>query len=209
MSSARERSDRPPASKPDRAVGLPAADVRPLLDGATPSVESLDPELEAARRIASDPAQDLEDRLEAYEDIFDSEVGDTPLSRARNFERETGLRQVFLKFEGGNPSGTHKDRIAFAQAMDALRRGFDTITVATCGNYGAAMAFAAGMAGLRCLIYVPPSFERDACPRWSGTGQRSGVWTPTTRARFWRAGKRPRVGSTTTRTPGARTRLCS
>jgi threonine synthase len=81
------------------------------------------------------------------------------LSRARNIEREFGLRQVFLKFEGGNPTGTQKDRIAFAQAMDALRRGFDTITVATCGNYGAAMAFAASTAGLRCIIYMPASFQ--------------------------------------------------
>jgi threonine synthase len=31
-----------------------------------------------------------------------------------------------LKFEGGNPTGTQKDRVAFAQAMDALRRGSST-----------------------------------------------------------------------------------
>jgi threonine synthase len=61
---------------------------------------------------------------------------------ARNIEREMGLRQIFLKFEGGNPTGTQKDRIAFAQAMDAMRRGFDTITMATCGNYGVAVALA-------------------------------------------------------------------
>ncbi|MBU0690802.1 pyridoxal-phosphate dependent enzyme [bacterium] len=148
----------------------PASDYRPLLDGATPSLLTLDPELEAARRIAADPTQPLEDRLEAYEDIFDSEVGDTSLSRARNIERETGLRQVFLKFEGGNPSGTHKDRIAFAQAMDALRRGFDTIAVATCGNYGAAMAFAAKMAGLKCLIYVPTKFQAGRIPEMEKYG---------------------------------------
>jgi threonine synthase len=45
--------------------------------------------------------------------------------------------------------------------MDALRRGFDTITVATCGNYGAAMALAASLAGLRCLIYLPSSFHTN------------------------------------------------
>jgi threonine synthase len=101
----------------------------------------------------------LDYRLEAFEDIFDSEVGDTSLSRARNIEREIGLRQVYLKFDGSNPTGTQKDRIAFAQAMDALRRGFDTITVATCGNYGAAMAFAAQTAGLRCIIYIPSKFQ--------------------------------------------------
>jgi threonine synthase len=62
-------------------------------------------------------------RLETSLNIIDSEVGDTAMVRARNIEREKGLRQIYLKFEGGNPSGTRKDRIAFAQAMDALRRG--------------------------------------------------------------------------------------
>jgi threonine synthase len=86
-------------------------------------------------------------------------VGDTRLARARNIERETGLRQLFLKFDGGNPTGTQKDRIAFAQAMDAMRRGYDTVTAATCGNYGAALALAASFAGLRCVVYVPSGYH--------------------------------------------------
>ena len=63
----------------------------------------------------------LEVRLKAYEDIYDSEVGDTSLVRTHNIEREVGLRQIYLKFEGGNPTGTEKDRFAFAQAMDNVR----------------------------------------------------------------------------------------
>jgi len=131
----------------------------PLLTGATPQTPSIAPELETQRRVAADPARTVEERLEAYEDIVDSEVGDTTLARARNIEREVGLRQIFLKFEGGNPTGTQKDRIAFAQAQDALRRGFDAITAATCGNYGAAVALAASLAGLRCQIVVPESYH--------------------------------------------------
>jgi threonine synthase len=130
-----------------------------LLDGASPQATPIAPELETQKAVAADPAQPLEDRLEAYEDIMESEVGDTTLSRSRNIEREVGLRQLYLKFEGGNPTGAQKDRIAFGQAMDALRRGFDAITLATCGNYGAAMALAAAMAGLRCLIYIPEGFH--------------------------------------------------
>jgi len=102
---------------------------------------------------------DLEERLEAYENIIDSEIGDTQLGRARNIERETGLRQLFLKFDGGNPTGTQKDRIAFAQAMDALRRGYDCLTAASCGNYGAAVSMAAAFAGLGCIIYVPHGYH--------------------------------------------------
>ena len=130
-----------------------------LLDGASPHIPMIPAELEMQKKIAADVSQSLEARIEAYEDITDSEVGDTTLSRARNVEREIGLRQIYLKFEGGNPSGTQKDRIAFAQAMDAMRRGFDAITVATCGNYGVAVALAASLAGIRCLIYIPKGYS--------------------------------------------------
>jgi len=70
-----------------------------------------------------------------------------------------GLRQIYLKFEGGNPSGTQKDRIAFAQVLDAVRRGFDTVTAASCGNYGAALAMASSVAGLRCVVYIPSDYH--------------------------------------------------
>lgn len=130
-----------------------------LLDEATSQASLIVGEIETQKKIAADKDVPLESRLEAYEDIIDSEIGDTTMSRARNIEREVGLRQIYLKFEGGNPTGTQKDRIAFAQALDALRRGFDSITMATCGNYGVAMALAASLAGLRCIIYIPETYH--------------------------------------------------
>ncbi len=130
-----------------------------LLDEATSQVSIIAPELAQQKAIASDPSLPLVERLEAYEDIFDSEIGDTSMSRARNIEREVGLRQIYLKFEGGNPTGTQKDRIAFAQVKDALRRGFDAVTLATCGNYGAAMAFAASLAGIKCQVHIPEVYQ--------------------------------------------------
>jgi threonine synthase len=130
-----------------------------LMDGATGESLKVIRELAEQRKISADSGLPLDVRLQAYEDIFDSEVGDTSLVRARNIEREVGFRQIYLKFEGGNPTGTQKDRIAFAQAMDALRRGFDTITMATCGNYGVAMALAASFAGLQCRICIPDNYH--------------------------------------------------
>ena len=93
-----------------------------LLDGATAQNPVITPELYSLSKIASDRTKPLPERLESYEIILDSEVGDTSLTRARNIEREIGLRQIYLKFEGGNPTGTQKDRIAFAQALDALAK---------------------------------------------------------------------------------------
>ena len=141
-----------------------------LLDGATSTLTKLPDALATQQEIAADPTQPLEARLEAFEDIFESEVGDTLLNRARNIEREHSLRQIYFKFEGGNPTGTQKDRIAFAQATDAIRRGFDAITVATCGNYGAAIATAARYAGLRCFIYIPEGYHTRRIADMNRTG---------------------------------------
>lgn len=134
-------------------------EVLELIDRADGQVEEVSRELEPLREIVEDQTLPLEERLETYEDIIDSQVGDTPLMRARNIEREMGFRQLFLKFEGSNPSGTQKDRIAFEQSQDALRRGFEAITVATCGNYGVAVALAASLAGLRCVIFIPENYH--------------------------------------------------
>lgn len=130
-----------------------------IKDPAANGAFRLQPELEAQYRVILDKSNSLEDRLEAFEFIAESEVGDTPLIRARNIERELGIRQIFLKFEGGNPTGTQKDRIAFAQCADALRRGYEGINLATCGNYGVACALAARFAGLKCHIFLPENYH--------------------------------------------------
>ncbi len=151
----------PVSNNPFNSGGNGSGDGNPfdLLDNATPAVEEILDVVAGQSRVASDRSLPLLTRLEAYEDIFESEVGDTTMVRARNIERQTGLRQLYLKFEGGNPTGTQKDRIAFSQIADALRRNFDTITLATCGNYGVAVSFAASLAGLRCLIFIPESYH--------------------------------------------------
>jgi threonine synthase len=143
----------------DNSGSLNGEKLLDLLDGATGEAFETADIFKRHRKISENKIYAIEERLEAYEDVIDSEVGDTTLIRARNIEREVGIRQIYLKFEGGNPTGTQKDRIAFIQSMDALRRGFETITVATCGNYGVALALAASVAGLRCLIFIPENYH--------------------------------------------------
>lgn len=112
-----------------------------------------------ARARCADPAATLAERLDALEDLAESEVGDTPLLRARGLERAYGLRQLYLKVEGDNPTGTQKDRIAFAQVLDAVRREAPGVCFATCGNYGVAMAWAAQAPALRCVAVVPTGYQ--------------------------------------------------
>src|SRR6056297_2933039 len=132
-----------------------------LKDGVKTSENKVSSETRKLSSFVRDRANSLVDRLESYEDIISLEVGDTGLSRAKALEREFDLRQLFIKYEGDNPTGTQKDRIAFAQLYDALRREYDVVSLATCGNYGVAMALAAELAGIKCKIYIPESYHTE------------------------------------------------
>jgi len=70
-----------------------------------------------------------------------------------------GYVQLYLKYEGTNPTGTQKDRIAELHAQRAWRMGFDGMTVGTCGNYGAAIVNAAAKRNIQVRVYVPSGFH--------------------------------------------------
>ncbi len=132
-----------------------------LLDGVSSPVIKETTEVRTLSAIVKDRSLGIVERVEAFEDIIDLEVGDTNLTRVRTLERDYDLRQLFIKYEGNNPTGTQKDRIAFAQVLDALRRGFDEIALATCGNYGVACAYAANLAGMTCKVFMPESYHSE------------------------------------------------
>jgi len=132
-----------------------------LKDGVTSSQNKVSSETRKLSELVKKSETSLIDRLAYYEDIISLEVGDTGLHRAKSLEREFDLRQLYIKYEGDNPTGTQKDRIAFAQVYDAMRRDYHTISVATCGNYGVAVALAASLAGIKCMIFIPETYHTD------------------------------------------------
>ncbi|MFD0796776.1 pyridoxal-phosphate dependent enzyme [Maribacter chungangensis] len=132
-----------------------------LKDGVRTSDNKVSSEARRLSGMVKDLGKTLVDRLECYEDIISLEVGDTGLNRAKALEREFDLRQLYIKYEGDNPTGTQKDRIAFAQLYDALRREYTVVSLATCGNYGVAMALAADLAGIACKVYIPETYHTD------------------------------------------------
>src|SRR4030043_2101390 len=87
--------------------------------------------------------------------IFSIGEGDTPLVRAANLEKETGCSELYLKFEGCNPTGSFKDRgmvVAFAKAME---EGSKAVMCASTGNTSASAAAYAAYCGLNAIIIVP------------------------------------------------------
>ena len=132
-----------------------------LKDGVKTSENKVSAEAKKLSAFVRDHSKSMIDRLECYEDIINLEVGDTGLNRTKSLEREFDIRQLYIKYEGDNPTGTQKDRIAFAQVYDALRREYEMVSLATCGNYGVAVALAANLAGIRCKIYVPDTYHTE------------------------------------------------
>jgi len=132
-----------------------------LLDGVKSVEIRMTKEVRTLSEMVRDKSLTLVDRIESFEDIISLEIGDTSMNRARNLEREFDIRQLFIKYEGENPSGTQKDRIAFAQVQDAIRRKYKTIALATCGNYGVAVSYAAYLAGIKCKVFIPESYHTE------------------------------------------------
>ncbi|OGS43602.1 MAG: hypothetical protein A3K76_04010 [Euryarchaeota archaeon RBG_13_57_23] len=89
-------------------------------------------------------------------------IGGTPLVRAQKLEKRLGIRRLFLKLEGENPSGTHKDRAALVHCLNARDKGMKKVTAVSCGNYGAALAYVADKLNMQARIYIPKDF---AAPR--------------------------------------------
>ncbi|WP_424186724.1 TrpB-like pyridoxal phosphate-dependent enzyme [Actinokineospora sp. G85] len=86
----------------------------------------------------------------------------TPLWRATGFERAIGARvPVYLKYEGGNISGSHKLNTALAQAHYYARAGVKELVTGTgAGQWGTALAAACALFGLRCTVFMVGSSLR-------------------------------------------------
>jgi threonine synthase len=80
--------------------------------------------------------------------------GGTPLLPAPVLSELTGC-SVYLKVEGGNPTGSFKDRGMTVAVTLAAARGAQTVICASTGNTSASAAAYAARAGLRCAVVVP------------------------------------------------------
>lgn len=80
--------------------------------------------------------------------------GDTPLIPMPRLGRELGC-ELFVKFEGLNPTGSFKDRGMTAAISEALGRGAQTVICASTGNTAASAAAYAARSGLRAIVLIP------------------------------------------------------
>jgi threonine synthase len=80
--------------------------------------------------------------------------GSTPLIHSPKLS-ERAERNVFIKYEGLNPTGSFKDRGMTMAMSKAAESGAETVVCASTGNTSAAAAAYASRAGLKCAVILP------------------------------------------------------
>jgi tryptophan synthase beta chain len=160
-----------PPGVPDRAGAVPPAwrSVLPYLDPPLPS--DLTPAAAGAGISVQLPLELVRQSILAREwwpipepvAAQYARYRPSPLWRARRFEAEIGARvPVYVKYEGGNLSGSHKLNTALAQAYYYQRAGVRELVTGTgAGQWGTALAAAAAAFGLDCTVFMVDGSLRD------------------------------------------------
>ncbi len=82
-------------------------------------------------------------------------VGCTPLYNAPRLAEMLGIRELYIKDDGLNPTASLKDRASAMAVAKALEAGNETIACSSTGNAASSLAGNAAAAGLKTYIFVP------------------------------------------------------
>ena len=94
--------------------------------------------------------------VEKNQEIVTLSEGNTPLIRANWFSNKYNF-ELFLKFEGANPTGSFKDRGMTLAVTKALENNSKAIICASTGNTSASAAAYGARSNLKTLVIVPRS----------------------------------------------------
>ncbi len=88
--------------------------------------------------------------------VISLEEGDTPLIKAEAISQKIGEGyDVWLKYEGLNPTGSFKDRGMTVAVSKAIEEGKSVIACASTGNTSASAAAYAARSGIKCIVVIP------------------------------------------------------
>lgn len=93
--------------------------------------------------------------LQAHEQAVTLGEGMTPLVELPHLAQEVGVRRLWVKDEGINPTASFKARGLMMAVTRAKALGLPGVCVPTAGNAGIALAAFAASAGMPCRIFAP------------------------------------------------------
>ncbi len=131
------------------------------------------------------------------------QIGWTPLCESASLARHLGIRSLWLKDDGRNPSGSLKDRASSVAVVLARHKRSPVLACASTGNAASSLAGMAASMGLRSVIFVPERapepkvtqllifgatvfrvlggyddafrISQEACERWGWYNRNSGI----------------------------------
>jgi len=88
---------------------------------------------------------------------FENSLGEgfTPLVESFRVSRDIGVKKLYFKNEGCNPTGSFRDRVAALLTSHAHVSGYKKLVCATDGNLGASLSAYSSRLGLEVEAYVP------------------------------------------------------
>ncbi|MFA5820761.1 MAG: threonine synthase [Candidatus Gracilibacteria bacterium] len=89
------------------------------------------------------------------EKIISLNEGGTPLHHCRNLTKRYGIKNLYIKNEGANPTGVFKDRGTLVEVTKALEMGAKAVCLASTGNMAASVAAYCSVAKIPCYVLVP------------------------------------------------------
>ena len=81
--------------------------------------------------------------------------GGTPLYKCDRLAEKIGVRSLYVKHEGMNPTGSFKDRGMTVGVSKAIELGMKTVACASTGNTSAALAIYGAKAGIPAVVLLP------------------------------------------------------
>lgn len=81
--------------------------------------------------------------------------GGTPLYRVHRLAKSIGMKEVYVKHEGMNPTGSFKDRGMTVGVTKALELKMKTVACASTGNTSASLAVYGARAGIPAVVLLP------------------------------------------------------
>ena len=112
----------------------------------------------------SDLAENQDYSIWRYKDLLPVEdlskkpvvqIGWTPLYKAEKLGKKLGIKNLYIKDDGRNPSASLKDRPGAIGVVKALERGEKVITTASTGNAASSLSCLTAALGLKTIIFVP------------------------------------------------------
>ncbi len=86
---------------------------------------------------------------------------DTPLVRSKNLEKKYNIREIYLKNETVQPTGSHKDRETEKIMEEITKKGIRDVGIASTGNAAISLSAFCSINKVNCHVFLPKNISTN------------------------------------------------